>query len=335
MRRRVTSVVGLTAVYGLVAFAPFLAPYDPTAQHRDAPFAPPTAVHIVDHDTRTFVRPFVYGLARDGESGYVEDRRRVYPLRFLSRPADGSSIRLFTVDDPGQIFLAGTDRFGRDRFSRILYGGRVSLTAGLFAAALSLLLGMTGGIVAGLIGGWTDRAVLAASDVFLAVPWLYLLLAVRAALPINVDPFRALAVVVIVIGVAGWARPARLVRGVVMSAKNRDFILAARASGASSPHIVRAHILPQTLGVLLPQASILVPQFALAEITLSFFGLGVSEPAPSWGTLMRELIAQPLAQAKWWTAAPALVLAVVFVMHQVLADDLQARTVQPAMEGLA
>jgi peptide/nickel transport system permease protein len=326
--------LAVAALYAVVCCAGFLAPYDPAAQHRDRPLAPPTALHFVDANGRVHLRPFVYGVtpAVTGED-YTEDRSRTYPLRFLVRSNDPSvearsSLHLLGVDAPAGIFLAGTDQFGRDQFSRILHGGRVSLGAGLLAGALSLTLGTTLGALAGFAGGWLDAAVMQASDMFLALPWFYLLLALRATLPLNVGAFRALAIVVVVIGIAGWARPARLVRGVVLSARTRDFVTAARASGGSEAYVLRSHVLPQALGVALTQASILIPQYTLAEISLSFLGLGVAEPIPSWGTLMSAMLQQELTSANWWMAAPAVVLVMVFLLYHAFADALHARTVR-------
>ena len=133
-------------------------------------------------------------------------------------------------------------------------------------------------MAAGYFGGWRDELLMRIAELFLALPWLYLLFAFRAFLPLAVSPFDSFLLVVLVIGMVGWARPARLVRGVVLSAKERDFVRAARGFGASDFYLLRRHILPETAGVLLTQAAILVPQFVLAEMTLSFLGLGVPEP---------------------------------------------------------
>lgn len=319
--------IGLGVLYAVVLGAGFLAPYDPAAQHRDRALTPPTTVHIVDEQGRLHWRPFVYGDA-DG-------RRRTFPLRFFERADEGataSSRRLFTVDPPGAIFLAGTDRLGRDQFSRLLYGGRVSLTTGLLAGTLSLGVGLLLGSIAGFFGRWVDAAVMGASDLFMALPWLYLLLAIRAALPLDANPAHALVFVVLIIGVAGWARPARLVRGVVLSARTRDYVAAAHASGASEARVLRSHVLPEALSVALTQASILIPQYTLAEITLSFFGLGVAEPTPSWGTMISAMLREELSVSHWWIAAPAAALVIVCLLYHAVADALHPRT-QPLAVG--
>jgi peptide/nickel transport system permease protein len=149
------------------------------------------------------------------------------------------------------------------------------------------------------------------SDVFLSLPWLYLLFAVRALLPLDLKPAPAFAILVLLLGVIGWARPGRLVRGVVLSAKEREFIMAARAYGASDGYILRKHVLPQAAGVLLTQAAILIPVFILAEVTLSFVGLGVSEPVPSWGTMLASLQEYHVLSSAWWMFAPGVALVVV------------------------
>src|SRR6266849_4940881 len=160
------------------------------------------------------------------------------------------------------------------------------LPAGLIGAGLTLLIGLCIGGVAGYYGGWRDDLLMRITELFLALPWLYLLFALRAFLPLAVKPLEAFFLIVGVTGAVGWGRPARLVRGVVLSAKERDFVRAARGVGATDGYLFRRHILPETSSVLLTQAAILVPQFVLAEMTLSFLGLGVPEPTASWGNLL-------------------------------------------------
>ena len=161
------------------------------------------------------------------------------------------------------------------------------------------------------------------AELFLALPWLYLLFALRAFLPLTVTPIKAFLLVTTVIGVVGWARPARLVRGIVLSAKERDFVRSARGFGASGAYLLRRHILPQASGVLLTQAAILVPQFVLAEMTLSFLGLGVPEPVPSWGNLLASLQQYSVLVSYWWMYLPALAMVPFFLGYQALATLLQ------------
>jgi len=163
------------------------------------------------------------------------------------------------------------------------------------------------------------------AELFMALPWLYLLFAIRAFLPLTVSPLKAFFLIIVVIGTVGWARPARLVRGVVLSAKERDFVRAARGFGATNGYLLRRHILPETSSVLLTQAAILIPQYVLAEMTLSFLGLGVPEPVPSWGNLLSSLQQYSVLVSYWWMYLPAVVIVPFFLVYLGLASSLQER----------
>jgi peptide/nickel transport system permease protein len=219
----------------------------------------------------------------------------------------------------------GTDNYGRDVFSRLLYGSQVSLLAGLLATALSLGIGALLGIMAGYYGGWIDVVVMRCGELFLALPWLYLLFALRAFLPLHINSGQAFLLVIAVIGTIGWARPARLIRGVVLSGKERHYVLAAQLSGGSDLYVMRRHILPQTWSILLTQAALLIPQYILAEVTLSFLGLGVGEPAPSWGNMLATLQQYSVLVSYWWMWAPGLAVIPVFLGYLLLANALQAK----------
>jgi peptide/nickel transport system permease protein len=225
-----------------------------------------------------------------------------------------------------RIHLLGTDAYGRDQLSRILYGGQVSLLAGLLGAGVTLFLGALIGMAAGYFGGWRDELLMRIAELFLALPWLYLLFALRAFLPLTVSPIEAFLLVVVVIGMVGWARPSRLVRGVVLSVKERDYVRAARGFGASDIYLLRRHIFPETASVLLTQAAILVPQFVLAEMTLSFLGLGVPEPMSSWGNLLATLQQYSVLVSYWWMYLPALAIVPFILGYLGLASALQQRT---------
>jgi peptide/nickel transport system permease protein len=149
------------------------------------------------------------------------------------------------------------------------------------------------------------------AELFMVLPWLYLLLAVRAFLPLHITPAQAFFLLIAVIGTIGWARPARLIRGIVLSAKSRKYAVASRGFGASDFYILRRHVLPHTYGILLTQAALLIPQYIVAEVTLSFFGLGLGEPMPSWGNLLSNIEQYNVLVSYWWMFLPAFALILV------------------------
>jgi peptide/nickel transport system permease protein len=326
-------LITLVALHGIVACAGFFAPYDPGEQDRKSPYLPPMRVHLLDSNGHLHARPFVYSLKlREGSfDQYEEDTTEPHPLKFFLR---GSHYRLlgflpgqrhfFGAENTG-IYLLGTDAYGRDQLSRLLFGGQVSLLAGLLGAGITLLIGLCIGAAAGYYGRWTDSLLMRLAELFLALPWLYLLFAIRAFLPLAVSPLMAFFLIIAVIGMVGWARPARLVRGVVLSAKERNFVRAARGFGATNGYLLRRHILPETSSVLLTQAAILIPQYVLAEMTLSFLGLGVPEPVPSWGNLLSSLQQYSVLVSYWWMYLPALAMAPFFLGYLGLAGSLQER----------
>lgn len=333
-RRLRVSVTLLLVVYAAISFAGFVAPYSPTEQNRSAVFLPPARVHLIESSGRIHFWPFVYRMvARPGSlTDYDEDPGRAFPIRLLVRGAPyrlagvlAWDRHLFGVDEPATIFLFGSDQFGRDIFSRILFGGQVSIAAGLIAAAFAVGLGLLLGGLAGFYGGWVDETIMRVAELFLALPWLYLLLAVRSLLPLHIGPAEPFFLLIAVIGVVGWARPARLVRGMVSSARVRDHVVAARAFGATDAYLLRRHVLPQTVGVVVTQLAVLVPQYTLAEVTLSFFGLGVGEPLPSWGNMLASAQRYDVLHSYWWMLTPGIALIPVFLLYYSLANSLQRR----------
>lgn len=324
----------LAGLHLLVLLAGFAAPYDPADQARTLPFAPPSRLHVVDANGSFHLRPFVYALAPDPDNfdAYVEDTTQRFPVRLMVAgstysvlPGVESQLHLFGVDAPARISLLGTDGFGRDVLSRLLYGGRISIGAGLLATLCALLVGIGFGTIAGFFGGRIDAGVMRLADLFMAVPWLYLLFAVRAALPLHLDTRATFLLLVAVLGIVGWARPARLIRGIVLSARERTYVTAARGFGAQAPYLLRRHILPQTLGVVLTQAGLLIPQYILAEVTLSFLGLGVGEPTPSWGAMLGSLQQYSVLTSYWWMFTPAVALVAVAIAYYALTSMVHER----------
>ena len=328
--KTLTLMIVLAGLHLALLFAGFLAPYDPAGQDRELPYTPPTRLHFKDA-SGWHLRPFVYRLTA-GPDGFFEDKDKAFPIHVMSRGWSYKLLgmlpttwHLFGTDEPGHIALLGTDGFGRDEFSRVLCGGQISVAAGIAATLIALLVGTIFGVIAGYYGRWTDESLMAATELFLSLPWLYFLLGVRAFLPLNVSPARTFLLLICVIGLIGWARPARLVRGVVLSARSRNYVLAAQGFGGSDVYLMRRHVLPEVLGILLTQAALLVPRYIAAEVTLSFFGLGVNEPAASWGNMLSTLQQFSVLVSYAWLLAPAAALVITSVIYGLLADALHSR----------
>jgi len=323
--RDFSPLLGLAVLHAAVLGAGFFAPYSYETQNRTVPFAPPTRIHFFDQRYQFHVRPFVYG--RKSLSAfaakYEEDQSVQFPIYFF---VSGTKYRflglipisrhLFGVGPEEKLFLLGTDGLGRDEFSRLLYGGQISLFAGLLGASLSVGIGTVLGTLAGYYGTWIDEIIMRAAEMFLAVPWLYLLLAIRAVLPLHLSPGSVFMLIIFVSGLIGWGRPARLVRGIVLRGRDREYVLAAKGFGASDFYVLRTHILPLAYGVAITQAMLYVPQYITSEAVLSFFGLGVSEPVPSWGNMLAQLRTLYVLETCWWMFTPAVALVAVLTLFE-------------------
>ncbi len=238
-------------------------------------------------------------------------------------PSDyAKQFREATNAPPSRHFLLGTDELGRDRFSRLLYGSRISLLLAPAAAFLATLLAALVGGIGGYLGGWWERLALGTIDLFLSLPWLFLLLTIRALLPLNVAPLISVVATFTLLGVLGWAPSARLVCAGTRALRNSDFLLLARASGCRKERLLVKQVLPNLKPVLYAQFLISIPVFILAEANLGVLGLGVSEPLPSWGNLLRELENYSAVPHSPWLLAPlALLVMVVSCFHLILSGE--------------
>ncbi len=220
---------------------------------------------------------------------------------------------------PSAHFPLGTDELGRDRLSRLLYGSRISLMLAPAAALLATVIAAAAGATAGFFSGWWENAFLAATDLWLSLPWMFLLITVRAFLPLDVAPVASISITFLLLGALGWAGPARVVRAAVVATRRSEFMLQARASGSSGLRIVLVHLLPNLKPVLLTQFLISIPLFILSEANLGLLGLGVAEPMPSWGNLLRDLERFSEVRTNPWLLAPAGMLVVVVFCFQIIA----------------
>ena len=229
------------------------------------------------------------------------------PVRYERQFRDSPNV------GPSRQFVLGTDDLGRDRMSRLIYGTRVSLLLATSAAILSCLAAAALGGLAGF--GIADKFILGAADLFLSLPWLFLLLMVRAFLPLNVSPILSVTITFLLLGLLGWATPAKVVRAAVRKLSASDFMLQARATGSS--RLLSKHLIPNVMPILWAQLWITIPAYVLAETTLGMLGLGVMEPLPSWGNLLRELEGGGIGSHPWMLA-PVLLLAAVVGSFQVI-----------------
>jgi peptide/nickel transport system permease protein len=211
---------------------------------------------------------------------------------------------------PSRGHLLGTDAIGRDRFARLLYGGRISLVLAPAAALVSVALALAIAVSATLAGGLWERAAMIAVDLVLALPWIFLLLAVRAILPLNTSPAVSAGVIFALLGSLGWAAPARILAAAVKSQLRSDYVLAARAAGCALPRLALVHVIPNLAPVTVAQFWVTAPVFLLSEANLSLLGLGIAEPMPSWGNLLRDLQNLPSLARQPWVAAPLVLLIV-------------------------
>ncbi len=335
LRRHRLAVAGgvvLLALYVLAGFADFIAPYSLDFTDRTKFYHPPTLLHLRDMQGRWSLRPFVYNtrLLDPGLRTFVVDRTRPYPVQFFVRGEPyrllwlfPTRIHLVGVADPARLFLLGSDAFGRDLFTRILYGSRVSLIVGLLVVGVTLPIGMVYGGVAGYFGGWVDNLMMRLAEVIIAFPSFYLLLTLSAILPASVGCATRFYLIVGILSFIGWAGFARLIRGVVLSLKQFEFVLAARAMGQGDLPIILRHILPNTSSLVIVVATLTIPSAILGESALSFLGLGVREPCASWGNLLSAGANLINLSRSPWLLFPGIFIILAVVAFNFLGDGLR------------
>jgi peptide/nickel transport system permease protein len=303
LRRRGRFVAGLVIValfYLSAIFADFLAPYDYRAQSRRETLAPPVSIHFQDAQGNWQARPFIYSrrMVDPLDRRYEEDTTRSFPLALF---AHGYTYKLFGLittdrhllglsDDAGtngpRLNLLGTDALGRDRLSRLLVASRFSLIVGPAGTLLASALGIILGCIAGYSRRIVDAALMRAADAMLALPALVLILAARAAFPLELPSARAAVLMITIFMVVGWAEIALLTRGLVLALRRREFVLAAESIGLSQWRVLFRHILPNAARPLVVQVAVMLPFFLLTETALSFLGVGLQEPEASWGNML-------------------------------------------------
>ena len=336
-RRHKLAIIGLSVLvvfYLAAIFADFLSPYAPSQTFTKFAFPPPMPIRIFDAEGK-LQRPFVHKTISKRnlitlELVHTEDKSVRYPIGVFARSSPykllgliTTDMHLFSVAEPGHIFIFGTDDIGRDLFSRTLHAARLSLSIGLVGVALTFLVGVTLGAISGFYGGLIDILVQRVIEFLISIPTIPLWLALSAALPRDWSVVRIYFGIVVILSLVGWGGLARVVRGKILELRELDYVLAARVAGVSNRSIIATHLIPNFASYLIVDVTLAIPGVILAETALSFLGLGIRAPAVSWGVLLVRAQNIHSVAMYWWTIIPALFVILTVLAFNFLGDGLR------------
>jgi len=329
-----SALVMLVLLYLVILFADFIAPYSNHYANRNLSYAPPSNIYTIDENGH-LSKPYTYNYIREYEPSlmqtiYKQDRSKKYYLKLISKGEVYKilgfipcNLHLFGVDKGGEVHLLGTDLNGRDVLSRLLFGGRISMTIGFLSLFIVFPIGLLYGGISGYFGGIIDILMMRFAEAIMAIPSFYLLITLAAILPSSITSIQRFCLIIVILALIGWAGFARVVRGMVLSIKNEDFISAEKTIGASNLRIILRHIIPQTTSYVIVAMTLSVPSYILAESGLSFLGLGIQQPDASWGNMLKE--AQEFTNILYrpWLLSPGILIFIAVLSFNLLGDAIR------------
>lgn len=331
----IVGLICLILLYIMVIFAEFIAPYSYMTSNRNYTYAPPSKVRWINDGK--FIGPYIHPLIRERDPvtlqvTYLEDTTKIVPIKLFVRGDTyklwglfENDIHLFGIpkDSDAYLCLFGTDKFGRDLFSRIVYGSRVSMTIGLVGTFISVIIGAIMGAISGYYGGWIDVIIQRLTELLRSFPQIPLWLALAMIIPPQWPSTMVYFAIVMVLSFIGWMGVARVVRGMVLSLREKEFVLSSKTMGASGFRIIIKHLLPNTMSYLIVVSTLSIPGMILGESSMSFLGLGIKEPMTSWGLLLGQAQSLSALSSHPWFLIPGIFIVIAVLSFNFVGESLR------------